>query len=511
MRSAGAVVLTPPDGTDLRFTSGLRLTPVFGVSLGHRRPPHDLPAIGTPEHTALLSGSIDLTEIERAATMDGLAAAWALPDAPEPPRVVSRTRPSVSSVPSAEAPAAADTLAVPRRRVGRMGPAGPMGKPLSGDPIGLGGPRLGSDESPSGTAPGRTTGRRPRLPLPTVSGPSTGALRVAEVERVLAGDESETFVSADPTPTGELVRPFVTGSVTDGLALDCVPPPVSVDVFQRSVQASLKRASDAESQADLEGSAPHPAGKNPLPTRRQLRAKQKANTSTRAVTARRLAKGGVLAVTALGVVATSPQALTALGISYDSGSLSQHAALDLAGAMAPREYVHDLTPVQVAQQQQQRRLSPLGPLGRELGDQFVDTAADAALKAGGVAARIAKDADAAADQRRRDVIARATRQAIRDPQGYAQLLVAERGWSGEQYKCLNTLWTRESSWNYQATNASSGAYGIPQALPGTRMASIAADWRTNPITQMKWGLNYIGERYTTPCNALDHSNKSGWY
>jgi hypothetical protein len=100
--------------------------------------------------------------------------------------------------------------------------------------------------------------------------------------------------------------------------------------------------------------------------------------------------------------------------------------------------------------------------------------------------------------------------AVRDPRAYAQLLLQARGW-GDQFTCLNLLWNRESGWNYQATNPSSGAYGIPQSLPGSKMASIAPDWRTNPATQIKWGLNYIAQVYGTPCGAWAHSQATGWY
>ena len=70
---------------------------------------------------------------------------------------------------------------------------------------------------------------------------------------------------------------------------------------------------------------------------------------------------------------------------------------------------------------------------------------------------------------------------------------------------------RESNWNPTAQNPSSGAYGIPQSLPGSKMASVGSDWRTNPATQITWGLNYISGRYGTPCGALAHSNSVGWY
>lgn len=80
-----------------------------------------------------------------------------------------------------------------------------------------------------------------------------------------------------------------------------------------------------------------------------------------------------------------------------------------------------------------------------------------------------------------------------------------------QFACLLNLWNRESGWNAHAENVSSGAYGIPQSLPGAKMASAGADWRTNPITQVNWGLNYIKSVYGTPCAAWGHSNAVGWY
>lgn len=84
------------------------------------------------------------------------------------------------------------------------------------------------------------------------------------------------------------------------------------------------------------------------------------------------------------------------------------------------------------------------------------------------------------------------------------------GWSTSQFGCLNNIWTRESGWRWNAANAS-GAYGIPQALPGSKMATAGADWLTNPATQIKWGLGYIKERYGSPCNAWAFWQGHSWY
>jgi hypothetical protein len=90
-------------------------------------------------------------------------------------------------------------------------------------------------------------------------------------------------------------------------------------------------------------------------------------------------------------------------------------------------------------------------------------------------------------------------------------LMIEAGFKIAQFPCLDKLWKKESGWNHRASNASSGAYGIPQALPGSKMGSEGSDWKTNPATQIKWGLGYIEGRYGSPCNAWSHSQNTGWY
>ena len=84
-------------------------------------------------------------------------------------------------------------------------------------------------------------------------------------------------------------------------------------------------------------------------------------------------------------------------------------------------------------------------------------------------------------------------------------------WNTTQQQCLVKLWTRESHWNYKAHNYRSGAHGIPQAFPAIKMESIGPDWRTNPVTQIRWGLNYIDNRYKSPCRALARHNARGAY
>lgn len=95
-------------------------------------------------------------------------------------------------------------------------------------------------------------------------------------------------------------------------------------------------------------------------------------------------------------------------------------------------------------------------------------------------------------------------------QAIGKQLAAARGWGSDQFSCLYQLWDHESSWRTNAENAS-GAYGIPQALPGDKMAAYGADWQTNPTTQIKWGLDYIAGRYGTPCDAWNWWQANGWY
>ena len=95
--------------------------------------------------------------------------------------------------------------------------------------------------------------------------------------------------------------------------------------------------------------------------------------------------------------------------------------------------------------------------------------------------------------------------------GIAAQMIGEHGWGQDQFQCLDRLWQKESNWTWNADNPTSSAYGIPQALPGSKMASAGADWATNPATQIRWGLGYISDRYGTPCAAWGHSQAKNWY
>jgi hypothetical protein len=157
-------------------------------------------------------------------------------------------------------------------------------------------------------------------------------------------------------------------------------------------------------------------------------------------------------------------------------------------------------------------------------------AADAAVKkAAEEAARlkVAEVAKAKADAERKAKEAEAKRKAeeasrakarsllaappVNVSPGSVQALARSIVGNDTQFQCFSAIVERESGWNYTATNASSGAYGLVQALPGSKMSSAGADWRTNPATQIKWGLSYMNSRYGSPCGAWSFWQSHHWY
>jgi len=105
----------------------------------------------------------------------------------------------------------------------------------------------------------------------------------------------------------------------------------------------------------------------------------------------------------------------------------------------------------------------------------------------------------------------ATVEAPSDPRDIALAMLADYGWASSEFGCLDDLWVGESNWDHTATNPTSGAYGIPQSLPAEKMAAAGPDWRTNPVTQIEWGLSYIEARYGSPCAANSFKMANGWY
>jgi len=139
----------------------------------------------------------------------------------------------------------------------------------------------------------------------------------------------------------------------------------------------------------------------------------------------------------------------------------------------------------------------------------------AAAKAAAAAARQAAAKQAAAKQRAaqstQTVVTQQATEPSGSPQQVAEQMLGQFGWSGSQFSCLQPLWERESGWDVTAENPSSGAYGIPQSLPGDKMASAGPDWQSNAATQIRWGLTYIQGSYGSPCGAWAHEEADGWY
>ena len=140
-------------------------------------------------------------------------------------------------------------------------------------------------------------------------------------------------------------------------------------------------------------------------------------------------------------------------------------------------------------------------------------AAVAAAEAQRQAEAVAAAAAAAEAQAKADAAAALAR--VNTPDGaraYAQQFMAQKyGWGSDQFSCLSSLWNKESGWNYKAYNNDGGATGIPQSLPGSKMATFGADWQTNAATQIQWGLDYIDRAYGAPCSAWSHSQAMNWY
>ncbi|MEX0168583.1 transglycosylase SLT domain-containing protein [Streptomyces sp. LMG1-1-1.1] len=132
----------------------------------------------------------------------------------------------------------------------------------------------------------------------------------------------------------------------------------------------------------------------------------------------------------------------------------------------------------------------------------------------------AADKAAKAEQERKDAAERASRDSVRDASTFSAQgsytiaevkAIARQMIPASQFQCFSNIVDHESGWNYRATNASSGAYGLVQALPGYKMQSAGADWQTNPATQIKWGLNYMDSRYGSPCGAWSFWQANRWY
>jgi hypothetical protein len=158
----------------------------------------------------------------------------------------------------------------------------------------------------------------------------------------------------------------------------------------------------------------------------------------------------------------------------------------------------------VATQQAAKRSRSLGKQSKAIAAQHAKIKAELAA-----AAKRAAEEKAARERALRN---RGYQPGVTDPKEMArQILKNKYGYGSNQFDCFNNIIMRESMWRVDATNPSSGAYGIPQALPGSKMATVASDWRTNPATQIIWGIEYMKDRYGSPCAAWSFKSANGWY
>ena len=168
-----------------------------------------------------------------------------------------------------------------------------------------------------------------------------------------------------------------------------------------------------------------------------------------------------------------------------------------------------------AAKQADKRAATLGKQGQSIEDQQAKLKAEKAADAKAEAeakAKAAAEAAAAKEAQARVLANRGYEPGTTDPREIArQILKNKYGYGASQFTCFNNIIMRESMWKVNATNPSSGAYGIPQALPGSKMATIASDWRTNPATQIIWGIEYMKKRYGSPCDAWSFKHSHGWY
>ena len=135
------------------------------------------------------------------------------------------------------------------------------------------------------------------------------------------------------------------------------------------------------------------------------------------------------------------------------------------------------------------------------------------------ASRSVGDRRPAADQSKARALSNASGDAVTksedlsnaDPKALARALMPQYGISSSEFDCLDNIWSQESGWDVHADNPTSSAYGIPQALPGSKMASAGPNWEDNPETQIRWGLGYIKARYGSACEAWSYKQGAGWY
>jgi hypothetical protein len=212
------------------------------------------------------------------------------------------------------------------------------------------------------------------------------------------------------------------------------------------------------------------------------------------------------------VIAAAGALSVATGASATAATWSQGTQGHAAGSDGPAEIAHEAAGAS--------RL----PVESQVADQLARPAAEAESQQGNAAlaqhafqlrliqARAAIARRQAARKRAAELAAsKAVPAESGSPRQIAQAMLGSFGWSSSQFSCLDPLWEHESRWSVTAANPGSGAFGIPQALPGSRMVSAGPDWQTSAATQITWGLRYIRGTYGSPCAAWSHEQAAGWY
>ena len=228
-----------------------------------------------------------------------------------------------------------------------------------------------------------------------------------------------------------------------------------------------------------------------------------------------IAAGAFTVATASAAAAATWPSGRAAGRTYEAQAAGAGSLLTFGGQAARMQSFQQSTVSQARQDEQARAVAARVTVARwkTARDQAAKkAAARAAAAAAQTAAQTAAQPTATASaQPSQAASVAATPAASGSPQQIAQAMLGSFGWSSSQFSCLDPLWAHESGWSVTAYNAGSGAYGIPQALPGSRMASAGPNWQTNAATQIRWGLEYIKGTYGSPCAAWDHEQATGWY
>lgn len=216
-----------------------------------------------------------------------------------------------------------------------------------------------------------------------------------------------------------------------------------------------------------------------------------------------------------GFAVASATAVTTVGAVVGVASGSEQPGLQ---PVAATDAMTVLADIPAGQQVQQASLTQQVQAQTDAADATARKAAEeSARKQAAKDAAARKDAEKKAEeQRKQEAASRAAERAalvVKASYSTAEVQAMAQGIIGDssQFQCFSNIVTRESGWNYTATNSSSGAYGLVQALPGSKMVTAGADWQTNPGTQIKWGLNYMNSRYGSPCGAWTFWQNNHWY